>query len=715
MGTHTHTTSQASDRRRPGAAAYLIIVLAALLMAGGLYLHESAKATAAPTATFYVNSADFGGPDTNPGDGVCDAGGSVVIGGVTQPRCTLRAAIEEANTMGWVSAGDVLITLAPGWAGGTITAPSATDPGFVYTNRTFVTAPLFFDVLVPMTIDLKNSLHTAVASQFDTVVFRIDSADVTVKNASGILSGNTAFLVNDDSATIDGGETVQSVRGWMQRFVVVAAGVKEFTLANYHVGGLFSQNQQQGAVVFADLNSGGVAIEDTLLDNVDFTSPQKTAGGTPSTTCTAADGSGCVNEAVVVGDGASLAGLEIRHCTMANSKYRGSYGFPFFDAYQAGAMSNINLHHNTLTNNVTALSAGIDSAVIVLPDNDPLTGVNTIANNVFDNSGVTGQPWGIGWNGALTGTAPSHLSIVDNYFDGFAQGGIILANTGLVSVQRNTFGPHNGSASPDILEETANASASTLAAMLVNYRPNTGSSTGANANEAITTWHPVASGPSLSLNCQLTVPVEAPSVSASTIMPSTPVQIDVYWTATTKAERYLGSSPMNITGTTGSVTVPVPADLLNASGQMSGKIRLQTQTKGPGGAYPQIESSQYSRTIGVPLAGCFPTPPDGDLSVVKQAWLGAAGLSYSQIMAPGHGGATEVISGSRLAPDTTVWFTYTLNYIYLDPKTGLPARTGQPGANGVAVTDSVLGLVCTINVAVNTPTGCVKQGTVSAQ
>ena len=705
------TRTEKRQRARRRLAFGLALCLAAPLAVS----HTLATAEPSTPLTLYVNSADFGGQDLNHGDGVCDAGGTVTLNGNTLPRCTMRAAVEEARawTEGPGGGASVTITLDSDFPGGTITAPQAGDVGFMQAVRSLVRLDVWFSIATPMTIDLQNKLHTDSASEFHSAVFYITGEDVTIKNASGIISGDTALLLGASAynVTIDGGKTIQTGRGLLQRFLVVTSGAIGVTLKNYQVGGLYSQNAYQGGVVFWDDGTGDVT-RDVLIENVDFTSPQKTSGGAHSTTCTLLNASGCVNEAVTLADGAHVDNLEITGCTMSNATYRNPYDYPFFDAYHAGVLSNLNIHHNRFSNNIVNFGAGADSAIIVLPDDQPMGGVNTIANNVFDNSGVSGQPWAIGWDGALSGAKPSHLSITDNHFDGFARGGIILMNTGLVTVARNTFGPSNASASPDILEETANGSSSTPQAMLVNFRPNTGSPASANANEAITPWGPSAI--SMNASCQVSI-TAIPSNLPGAIAPSTPLQLDVFWTATTKAERYLGSSAMNITGTTGTVTVQIPADLVSQTGLVAGRVRLQVQTNGPAGAYAQTESSQYSRTIAIPAVNCTPPSLDGDLNVAKRAWLNADGLTHDQIIAPGHGGATEVASGSWLPSGTTIWWTYTLTYVYLDPITGLPSRTGQAGAKGVQVVDSDLGPICVIDVPINTPVGCVGAGQVSEQ
>ncbi len=52
-----------------------------------------------PVPRFAVNSIDDDA-DATPGDGTCDTGSTVTVGGEEVPECTLRAAIEEANAAG---------------------------------------------------------------------------------------------------------------------------------------------------------------------------------------------------------------------------------------------------------------------------------------------------------------------------------------------------------------------------------------------------------------------------------------------------------------------------------------------------------------------------------------------------------------------------------------------------------------------------------------
>jgi len=797
---------------KPLLAGGLAVGLVAGLVAGGLTADTSAQAAPGKLATIYVNSTDFGGPDSSPGDGMCDAGGQpVVLNGEERPRCTLRAALEEANalsaTLGAADDQSVLVTLDPDFAGGTIVGTASAIDAMQASGATnLATGTTWYVVTSPMTIDLKNALgmvsNTVVSGDAGSTGILVNGHHVTIKNASNILTNNTSFVIGASSkhVTIDSGTTYQKANDQAIRFIVVNNGASDFTFSNYQVGGLRNTVVDAAALMFTTGSQPGATTTNVLVKNVDFTSPQVTSGGVASTTCTASNGSGCSNGAVVLYQLANLDGFEMTGCTLRNLKPNTTTPTPIphyiFSAYRSntpntlGALGNINIHHNTFTNNVSATSFGFEAYMVWLPDQGTLTGQNYIHHNTFDNSGVGGQPYAIGWWGALSGTQPSHLTIADNYFDGFTRSGIAMASNGLVTVERNTFGPKHASSSATSGEYSAYNNV-----MFTNYdAPGSPGS-----NQALATWLPATI--SVSNSCVATIEAQAPK---GLTPPPTPVRLDVFWTASTKAEKYLSSTGLDVTGTK-SISVQLPESVLDANKRPTGYLRLQTQTKGANGEYAQLSSSQYSYAIPIPTtAACTPPkvtaisptdgpvsgggtltvtgtgfsaspspvvtfrsgatemactnvtvvsatkltcviPPsprpggsagpvdvvvsllgnaigvftdgytywlDGRLTVVKRGWLDADGLTYDQIIG---GGATEVASGAELPDGTTVWWTYTVTYVYTDPKTGQPSHTGEPGATGVKVKDSVLGTVCKVDVLVNTPVGCVAQGEVSSQ
>ena len=635
----------ATATARIGLAAALTIGLIGLI--GGERLAQAAPS--GQGIAMLVNSADFGGPDQNPGDGVCDAGGTVVLNGQTTPRCTLRAAIEEANataqSLRATSGDEVLVTLDPDFVGGTITATN-TPANFMQTTPVtdVTTGPTWFVVAQPMTIDLKNSLKTASAG-VASVVFALTGTNITVTNASGILGGDTSFVIGGASSgvTIDSGQTYQTTNNFTKRFVLINNGASGFTLKNYKVGGLDRStnlpDDMNGAVVFTPASQSSAVTTDVLIDTVDFTSPRT---ATPSnTTCSSTNGSGCTNSAVIVSASVNLNGFEMARSTLSNLYtaesalsawvFRATWlsGAGLTPPAPAGSLANINIHDNVFRNNISATGKSMGSAMIVLPNDQTLGGTNFISNNIFDNSGLTQadsaqQQYAIGWDPKLPAgrpTTPSDLTIADNYFDGFKTYSIVLSNAGLVSVERNTFGPKSASA-PVTAESSATQSSA--AALFVNG--NSSSTLYSPTNELIQPWNPTVLG-AVSATCGVSFTA---AQAGTSLAPAKPLRLDVFWTATTKAEKYLYSTPMNLTGTSTTITVQLPPEAIVA-GASTGYIRLQAQTQGPNGSYAQIESSQYSTTLSV--AGKVCAPP-----VIKATEL-------SRTHGPTVGGPTLTILG----------------------------------------------------------------------
>ncbi|MCL2783296.1 MAG: hypothetical protein FWD80_04905, partial [Propionibacteriaceae bacterium] len=579
------------------AAKVGIAGLAVCLLLGAIGV-EASKATATPAGgplVLLVNSADFGGPDANPGDGICDAGGTVTIDGEDVPRCTLRAAIEEANAyaaaIGATNGDEILITLDPGFAGGTIIGAN-TAGSFMQTTpaSNLATGPVWFVVTAPMTIDLQNRLGTG-GPGFTSTVFAITGSNVTVNNASSILGGDTSFVLGGAAAnfTIDGGQTYQSANNFAQRFLLVNNGATGVTWRNYRVGGLQPSSTQttdaRGALVFAPNGQAKAVTGNVLVDGVDFTSPQVTAAGVPSTTCNASDGSGCVSTGVNMSTGANVNGFEMRNSSANNIKSPfNSYCRPF-NAWNLspGSLANLNLHDNTFNNNFVASSTNMQYGVIALPNGLPLGGKNAIIGNTFDNSKATTQGFGISWMPNLASTTASGLVISDNYFDGFSVASIMLYSAGLVTMERNLFGVHSASQTNTGSEVSASGGV-----MIANA-----GSTTAHTNNASTTWWPMV--PTVDASCQATFRLQPTSPTpANMTQPATPVRVDVYWTSYLTAEKFIGSTTM-LTGPT-TVTMPLPPETI-VSGATTGYIRVQTQSMGPSGMpYGQMQSSQFSGT-----------------------------------------------------------------------------------------------------------------------
>jgi hypothetical protein len=192
------------------------------------------------------------------------------------------------------------------------------------------------------------------------------------------------------------------------------------------------------------------------------------------------------------------------------------------------------------------------------------------------------------------------MTIANNYLDGFDRRGISAETSGLVTVARNTFGPKHTSTytgAPGVAtdkgpkEEIWESTTHGAYPMFDNY--------GAASNQRIWPWYPTAARVN---GCAVEVDVtrvtsgsdgtSAPIVDSNNYQVG--VTIDVYWTATTKAEVYVGS----VSRVMGSGTITLPYYVTGA-----GNLRIQTQAAPLNG---QVSSSQYSRWVPVAASPCGP-------------------------------------------------------------------------------------------------------------
>lgn len=652
-------------------------------------------AQAPATTTIYVNSARFGGPNLAAATAgrTCDTGQTVTLGGQVKPECTLRAAIELANAIN--GAVPVTVTLDADLPEATIAAtgdytsadwmlPSTAGIGAV-SWRTPQGA--YWAVKAPMTIDLKNRLHVAAVPDIYAAAFHVQAPYVTLLGLTDIIAGSDAVVVASNAAyvTISGGSTVQTTTGNLTRFLYVRNGARNVTFSDYTLSGLLSVDDDSGAggVVFqGDLAKTTRQVE---IARVTFDNPL------PGTTCTAYRG--CSANGVNVWTNARVYGLEIHHSTFQHTRHGAwlaeRYPISAYFVATAGSLGNFRLHDNDFLDNINIVSnpTGWIYSLVMLPYGGGLLGTNSLDHNTFDNAttiqeGVR-EPIAIGWLGLPTGTTASRVTISDNYFDGFAIVGIQLqATTGLVTMQRNTFGPNSASTGIDEADMLAAAAKGLI-------------SNGADTvNQRIRSWAPDPASAAVAENCQASVRVKPPTSTANyTSIPPTPVTVELYWTATNQAEVYLGAYPNLAAAATLAFTVPpeaVGADNLTVGGY----LRVQTHTDN-GGAWGQLASSAYSAKIAL-TGTCDVTPR---LEIAKRAWsvLGLADPDYDGLVTGG--AAAELPSGVTLGWGTVVWWTYTV------------ANTGYGTLKNVVVTDSDLGEVCVIAaLAPGQSAGCLAHG-----
>jgi adhesin/invasin len=645
------------------AVVVLSLLLTAIL---SLELVDPAVTLAAPLpravgdpVTLLVNSSDnvtaAQGGDSNPGDGACVAadGSTVTLtdadgNSESVPRCTLRTALTEANTLGWTA--DVTIALDPRWAGGTISTTGTTSTWMSTVAPDEWTTGAVFVIAAPMTIDLDDRLGVTPATDHSAATFWITDTttaniapsghttvnNVTLKGFSNIFSGETSFTVDWSATgvTFDGGmdadclddangdgypdyacanlgsSTIQTANHYTEHFFIINNGASDVTIKNYRMGGFYWEDDSYGGGAIL-LNDRGRALTTTnvTIDNVDFTSPQT------GTECSGSDGRGCVNNAVVVFDG-RVNGLTMTNCAVTNLTDRGGDHY-ILSTYYAASAANITVTDNLFTKNF--VGTGWEYSLIIGVIYYPWGGTNLIARNRFDNSGVAGQGNAIGMyssRSTLTTRDDPTLTIADNYFDGFAVDGVMLYYAGIVTMRRNTFGPHSASQTSATRANLASEEYATSSLLVANLDIYT--------NNAIRTWVPSVSavgtnditasqvGQVAVKGCVAPLQVEAPTTTTyptplpyADVIPTLPVIIDVYWTALNDAEVFVGSfgGESGFTASPQLLDVTVPLEAIDpTTGAVSGYLRLQTHSivtvedpSNPGTMIQAQQSSQYSR------------------------------------------------------------------------------------------------------------------------
>jgi hypothetical protein len=578
----------------------------------------------------------------------------------------LRQAIDEANL---VPAGtDVTIEVKPEVAG-VIPFPNAV----AQLATTAKVSPndskgAVFWVKRAMNINLDNRLSLMPPNSVSTALgevagILVDGPNVNLKNFTNWFSTQSAivFSPNSDGSSLDGGSSIQTNNGHTNRQVSILGGADKISIRNYTMGRQYPGATNAGIVFQPNLKSE-TNISETTISNV-------TIDNTPVANGKCIDGSdgrACFSDGIYV-TGVRLNNLIIESCKFTNfwvGTVTGTY--QPIDAGDALGGEYWDIRDNIFTD----IRVGVSQvyATIRMPSGKKLGGTNYIRDNIFDNSAsgaALKQGMAISVDNWINNYSASGLFIEDNYFDGYGapdEGGsaIIRLNwAGVVTVRRNVFGPATVTQSDASHEETASNSV-----MLNNN--------GIQSNQDIKTWYPSAASYK---SCSLEVTMNVPALSG----PKTPVAIDFYWTATYRAEKYLGSVELAAPG-----TASLPAEI--PGGQ--GFIRVQTQ----GSGYSQPESSQYSRTLAVTGSDACTSKVEVDL----RAWTNvpAEATSYDQIITSGK----EVLEGGKFSQRSNLWLTYTVTNI------------GSKPLSNLVVYDSQGQQVCTVlSLAVKEVVGCARR------
>jgi hypothetical protein len=600
---------------------------------------------------FYVNTTDHTlAADESTPPKTCNIAGK---------NCSLLAALQSANKIPETGSDGnlkIIITVAEGFTGtiSTLNAPPlASNPGKPTAYMATATADtdnlrVHFQITRKnVVIDFKNRLFIKPHpnNPNPAIALHVNAPNVTLRNLKDISSNRTAILFgpNSDGSRLENSDLTNITNYTAKEAILIRPGADNITIADSTFGhdvgvptDIPNVPASGGSIRLSMRNdtSGRDTIKNLTIDNVTFENAP--VGASPA--CNAYTASGCATSAISAEEDVILDGLTVKNSRFLN--------FPdsrnVLDLYKAGHnSSDFNIHDNKFIN-----IKGGDSTLystIHLPGWRALTGVNSIARNIFDNTGVTSQNHAIRWYGYYSSwtNQPSNLTIENNYFDGYVAQTILINQTGALTVQHNIFGPATGAQSEDTtLEETlgVNAIGQDTPVMFMNYQ-NT-------ANRRIITWHPTSADV---INCVLNVPVEPPaSVPNGFGQANTPVRLDFYLTAGNTAETFIGSFD-NITSATTVTFDILPDDPVY--------IRLQTQGSSTTG---QLESSQYSRTVLYPGPGDCRTPKT---EINLRAWINVDetnGPPTHDSIVTGQTAATEILSTKRLPEGASVWFTYSV-------------------------------------------------------
>ncbi|MER7798261.1 hypothetical protein [Microbacterium sp. NPDC096154] len=674
--------------------------VAATALVGAILVPVVVASSASAVTDLVVDSPAWGGSDADPGDGICATVELLGLGG----HCTLRAAIEESNALNR-PAGEVAITVSEEL--GTTSMVGITGVELYRMLGSAVSdedTGAIFNVTAPVTIDLGHRLF--VDASYDdapeSAAFYLNGPDIQLLNADRVLgAGGSSIVVGPDARDVvidGGGAVVDTDEGYYpERFMVIREGVRGLTVRGYDVRGFYDSATSGGIFTF-NSRSPYTAREDIVIEDV---SVVHAASGT---TCTASDGTGCRARLTNfwpfngnnVTDGLAFRGLEVRNMT-------GQRGFAFASTQDwTGAtsvrVSDLQIADSTFANNQGA-GTGEANPFIMLPLGGRLTGETRISRNVFSRA-ASGQTYAIYYarGGALgdqamaNSTTASQTYIEDNHFDGYTDNTIRLFQVGVVTVKGNTFGTRTGSqARPAVAEEYSDSGV-----MLDNYS----GIVNYNANQNIRTWAPssaasVPQGPvpagALRVEpaqagmpmCTATVEVQRITATDSTSKaPGEPVTLDVFWTADDTAEILLGSVT-GVTGTAATLALPLPVGPVAlpdgtaqavdpSSGDVSGRIRLQTQVEG----LAQLESSQYSRLVDV-TGDCRPAVALNQATTQNDATLARDlhfTLTSSMPLDPASVTADDFVVAATATPDT-------IDAARLNPRVG--AVTEVAGSGGM--------------------------------
>jgi hypothetical protein len=618
---------------------------------------------------YEVDTLDAGTRDKDVFDTKCETAAG---------NCSLRAAIQQANFFGKDTPQiAVRITVKEGLQG-VIEMPDDDASYAAALMTTESPAALnngaYFQITRPMTIDLDGRLGVrAMGSAHPVAAFWVDGPKVVLTGFKDVFANQSSvvFGPTSDGSVLEKSEFLNSRNNFPRAVIRVRPGADDITIRSTKLGR--SKLDEAGTDAYggmirltpsSDPTDTTSPIKNLLIEDVTFDNTRTGTGG-----CTTSDATGCADTAIDTYLRPKLVNLVIRDCTFRHFPAKREV----IDLSAVDESSSFTIEDNRFYDVQTGVNPA--NATIHLPLERSVKGPNYIQNNVFDNTGTSGQNHAIRWKGIVTknpvetktvdkvkntpigNNTFSNTFIEENEFNGYKGASIMLLNTGIVTTARNTFGTGSASQKGDTaLEEEVGG---TSDAMLLN--------SDATSNRRILGWFPTE--PLINQDCELTVQVQQrwwAEKYGTYYYPFWPVRLDFYYTELNTAELYLGSVETNSSESRVKVPKLPPA---------KGYIRIQTQGIGTDANYPPTtgpanpESSQYSRTVAVDPGGCH----DPELALDVQAWTGVApdADSYAKISQ-----GTKIPDNGLVPAGETVWITYTVT------------NTGRPPLYHVVVSDN---------------------------
>jgi adhesin/invasin len=569
-------------------------------------------------STLTVNSAGVAA-DATPGDGVCDTGATV--GDPAVPECTLRAALQEANavvldgtapssiTIDFTDLG--LVSYGAGDVAGSLmsTALVGNVWGSMGAGASFVV-----DSVVPVTLDFANLDGIEHADDSIYALFEVRSDNVTLRNAGSMRAGEAAIAISGSNVSVDNVIITDEATPNLEVGIGLLDGASNVAVTNssiisaFFVGVLVDASASVSNITFDNVTSRGHGaahfdIEDgatvngftisnsqvgrptetapsphvylnplvsvtglQLLDST-FESPNQYGigvyGGGVTLTDTVVDGSEFNGTGPVMeSTSATITGLDVTDNTFDDT-LGGVLDF------EAATVSDATIARNAFTDARGNAEAGIDIGRVspeqsVIEDNTFTQAADSTSKNRW---AVLQRPFD------QTPDEDTGWTIQDNAIDGYVpdEGPITNRGLGKSIVQRNTFGPDTRGTQDTISENG-------LSWFVVN---------GDAFNDRIQTYRPTRSA---FTDDELTVEV-APvdPVLAGNTAPTTPVSVDVYWTADDNAEVYVGriedvegrtTESFDFTGGEGFVRVQT-IDATGRASQYSGTVQAPEDTEAP--------------------------------------------------------------------------------------------------------------------------------------